>query len=171
MKLTAVSPFIAGYGRDDENLGKAARPDKVKLALDKARYHARRHHEGRRDAAARWPRRVAGEIGSSCSTRRTIEAKAGATFEIPVTKERERHDVCVIAPVFRGGEAADHPLRVTLKALGVQGEVQWLLDGRLQGSSDGAAARSLTLPQPGPHTITALARSGAFSALQVRVAD
>lgn len=75
------------------------------------------------------------------------------------------------APVFRAGEAADHPLRVTLKALGAQGEVQWLLDGRLRGSSDGAAARSLTLPQPGPHTITALARSGAFSALQVRVAD
>jgi len=39
-QLTTVFPFFAGYSWDDENLGKEARPDKVKLALDKGRYHA-----------------------------------------------------------------------------------------------------------------------------------
>ena len=34
-----------------------------------------------------------------------ITAKAGSTFEIPVTKEFERHDVYVTALVFRGGSA------------------------------------------------------------------
>ena len=39
-----------------------------------------------------------------------IDAKAGSTFEIPVTKDWERHDVYVTALVFRGGTRAqqDH---------------------------------------------------------------
>ncbi|WP_426701598.1 penicillin-binding protein 1C [Rhodanobacter sp. Col0626] len=72
---------------------------------------------------------------------------------------------------LRRAPNSDKPLRVTLHALGAQGTVQWLLDGRLQGSSESAEALSLTLPQPGRHTVTALARSGAFSSLQVTVAD
>ncbi|HTH69409.1 MAG TPA: penicillin-binding protein 1C, partial [Rhodanobacter sp.] len=72
---------------------------------------------------------------------------------------------------LRKAPNSDRPLRVTLRALGAQGSVQWLLDGRLQGDSDGAAPLSLTLQQPGHHTVTALARSGAFSSLQLNVAD
>lgn len=65
---------------------------------------------------------------------------------------------------------SDRPLRVKLQALGAQGPVQWLLDGRLQGSSEGDAPLLLTLAQAGPHTVTALARSGAFSSVQLNVA-
>lgn len=61
------------------------------------------------------------------------------------------------------------PLRVTLQALGATGEVQWLLDGRLQGSSVGSARMQLALPQQGDHRITALARDGAFAQLAVYV--
>jgi penicillin-binding protein 1C len=61
------------------------------------------------------------------------------------------------------------PLRVTLQALGATGEVQWLLDGRLQGSSIGSAAMQLALPQAGDHQITALTRDGAFAQLAVSV--
>src|SRR3569623_2737966 len=38
---------------------------------------------------------------------RRIDAKAGASFEIPVTADWERHDVYVSAVVFRGGSASD----------------------------------------------------------------
>ena len=61
------------------------------------------------------------------------------------------------------------PVQLALRALGAQGTVQWLLDGRLQGSSENATPFALTLYQPGPHTITALGPGGAFDALRVRL--
>ncbi len=72
---------------------------------------------------------------------------------------------------LRRAPNSDQPLRVTLRALGGEGDVQWLLDGRLQGSSVGAAAQTLVLRRPGPHTVTALTRDGAFSAVRFHVAD
>jgi len=72
---------------------------------------------------------------------------------------------------LRRAPNSDRPLRVKLQALAAQGTVQWLLDGRLQGSSVDSAAISLTLQQPGRHTITALTRAGAFSSLQLDVVD
>jgi len=72
---------------------------------------------------------------------------------------------------LRRAPHSDQPLRVTLQALGAQGTVQWLLDGRLQGTSENAASLTLTLAQSGRHTVTALTREGAFSSLQLNVAD
>jgi penicillin-binding protein 1C len=70
---------------------------------------------------------------------------------------------------LRQAPNSTHPLRVSLQALGASGEVQWLLDGRLQGSSDGSATMQLSLPQAGDHQITALARDGAFAQLTLSV--
>jgi len=61
------------------------------------------------------------------------------------------------------------PLAVTLHALGTVEEVQWLLDGRLQGSSQGGASFRLLLPQSGEHQVTALTSHGAFARLGVMV--
>jgi uncharacterized protein YfaS (alpha-2-macroglobulin family) len=44
--LTTRYPFHAGWSWDDANRGLDARPDKVKLALDKTGYKRRRHAEG-----------------------------------------------------------------------------------------------------------------------------
>ena len=71
---------------------------------------------------------------------------------------------------LRRAPNSDHPLQVSLRALGARGDVQWLLDGRLQGSSEGADPVTLTLTQSGDCRITALARDGAFATLSVRVA-
>ena len=49
---------------------------------------------------------------------KNIDAKAGATFEIPVTKDWERHDVYVVAMVFRGGEADEHT--TPARAMGIE---------------------------------------------------
>ncbi len=70
---------------------------------------------------------------------------------------------------LRRAPNSDQPLRVRLNALGAQGTVQWLLNGRLQGSSDGAALMTITLPQGGDYRITALARDGAYATLRVHV--
>jgi penicillin-binding protein 1C len=72
--------------------------------------------------------------------------------------------------VLRRAPNSDHPLRVSLNALGTQAPVQWLLNGRLQGSSVGATPILLTLPQAGDYRITALADDGAFATLALHVA-
>lgn len=116
-KLTTTFPFFAGYSWDDENLGKEARPDKVKLQLDKARYRAgdtmkvtvTPPHEG--------PGVLLVESDHLLYTR-NIEAKAGASFEIPVGADWERHDVYVVALVFRGGAADEHS--TPARAMGIE---------------------------------------------------
>nr|WP_230473690.1 penicillin-binding protein 1C [Dyella choica] len=70
---------------------------------------------------------------------------------------------------LRQAPNSTQPLHVTLQALGATGEVQWLLDGRLQGSSLGNANMQFMLPQSGDHRITALTRDGAFAQLLVHV--
>jgi len=116
-KLTTVFPFFAGYSWDDENLGKEARPDKVKLALDKARYHAGETMKVTVTPPHDGPGVLLVESDHLLYTR-NIDVKAGATFEIPVTKEWERHDVYVVAMVFRGGEADEHT--TPARAMGIE---------------------------------------------------
>lgn len=116
-KLTTVFPFFAGYSWDDENLGKEARPDKVKLALDKARYHAGDTMKVTVTPPHDGPGVLLVESDHLLYTK-NIDAKAGATFEIPVTKDWERHDVYVVALVFRGGEADEHT--TPARAMGIE---------------------------------------------------
>lgn len=116
-KLTTVFPFYAGYSWDDENLGKEARPDKVKLQLDKARYRAGDSMKVTVTPPHDGPGVLLVESDHLLYTK-NIDAKAGATFEIPVTKDWERHDVYVTALVFRGGEAAEHT--TPARAMGVE---------------------------------------------------
>ncbi|WP_372013289.1 alpha-2-macroglobulin family protein [Pseudoxanthomonas sp. 10H] len=107
--LTMRYPFRAGWSWGDDNRGPDARPDKVKLALDRTAYRAgdtlkvtvTPPHAGRGVLMVESDRllyvhdiEVRGQDG-----------KAGATFEIPVTADWERHDVYVTALVFRGGSA------------------------------------------------------------------
>ncbi|MBD9504224.1 penicillin-binding protein 1C [Pseudomonas sp. PDM17] len=61
------------------------------------------------------------------------------------------------------------PLRITLQALGTSAQVQWLLDGRLQASSEGSETVNITLPRPGAHQVTALSRQGPFARLSLTV--
>jgi penicillin-binding protein 1C len=71
--------------------------------------------------------------------------------------------------VLRAAPNSGEPLRVTVHALGASGEVQWLLDGRLQGSSQGSGTLRIALPQAGQHSLTALAKNGAFARIYVNV--
>ncbi|MFD0738041.1 alpha-2-macroglobulin [Lysobacter koreensis] len=115
-RLTTRYPFTAGWSWDDQNRGLDARPDKVKLALDKTGYRAgdtlkvtlTPPHAGRGLLLVESDRMLYVQA---------IDAKPGSTFEIPVTKDWERHDVYVTALVFRGGSA---PSKITpARAVGV----------------------------------------------------
>jgi hypothetical protein len=105
-KLTTRYPFQAGWSWSDENRGLDARPDKVKLALDKTVYKTgdvlkvtlTPPHEGKGLLMVESDHMIYVQ---------DIDVKAGSSFEIPVTKDWERHDVYVTALVFRGGTAAN----------------------------------------------------------------
>jgi len=114
--LTSRYPFRAGWSWGDDNRGLDARPDKVKLGLDKTGYKAgdtlevtvTPPHAGRGLLMVETDRMIYVQ---------DIDAKPGSTFKIPVTAEWERHDVYITALVFRGGSA---PSKVTpARAVGV----------------------------------------------------
>jgi len=104
--LTMRYPFVAGWSWDNENRGTEARPDKVKLALDKERYKAGDTLKVTLTPPHAGPGVLMVESDKLLYTK-NVDAKSGATFEIPVTADWERHDVYVSALVFRPGSAAD----------------------------------------------------------------
>ena len=61
---------------------------------------------------------------------------------------------------------SEHAVRLSLRALGTERRVQWLLDGRWIAETEGRAPFERDFGDPGGHTLTALADSGAWT--QVR---
>jgi uncharacterized protein YfaS (alpha-2-macroglobulin family) len=104
--LTTRLPFFAGWSWSDDNRGKEARPDKIKLALDKPSYHAGDTLKVTVTPPQSGPGLLIVESDHLLYTR-NITAAPGTTYEIPITKDWERHDVYVTALVFRGGSAVD----------------------------------------------------------------
>ncbi|HEY0179909.1 MAG TPA: alpha-2-macroglobulin [Dokdonella sp.] len=104
--LTTRLPFFAGWSWSDDNRGKEARPDKVKLALDKPSYRAGDTLKVTVTPPQAGPGLLLVESDRLLYTK-NIDAKPGATFEIPVTKDWERHDVYVTVLVLRGGSAVE----------------------------------------------------------------
>ncbi|WP_425503967.1 alpha-2-macroglobulin family protein [Pseudoxanthomonas broegbernensis] len=107
--LTMRYPFRAGWSWGDDNRGPDARPDKVKLALDRTGYRAgdtlkvtvTPPHAGRGVLLVETDRLLYVQDIEL----RGAQGKVAGTFEIPVTQDWERHDVYVTALVFRGGSA------------------------------------------------------------------
>jgi len=107
--LTMRYPFRAGWSWGDDNRGPDARPDRVKLALDRTGYRAgdtlevvvTPPHAGRGVLLVESDRLLyVQDIELKGS-----DGKASGRFRIPVTEDWERHDVYVTALVFRGGSA------------------------------------------------------------------
>jgi alpha-2-macroglobulin len=103
--LTTRYPFEAGWSWNDDNRGLDARPDKVKIALDKTAYDTgdtvkvklTPPHEGKGLLMVESDHMIYVQ---------EVDVKRGSSFEIPVTKDWERHDVYITALVFRGGSAS-----------------------------------------------------------------
>ena len=103
--LTRV-PFVAGWSWDNQNRGLDARPDKVKLALDRTGYRA-----GDTLKVTVTPPQPGEGILIVESDHllhvQPLEVKPGATYELQVTEDWERHDVYITALVLRGGSAIE----------------------------------------------------------------
>ncbi len=165
-RLTMRYPFHAGWSWSDDNRGLDARPDKVKLALDKTGYRAgdtlkvtiTPPHGGKGVLLVESDKLLyAKDIEIQASDLKAGEGKAaGRTFEIPVTGEWERHDVYVTALVFRGGSATS---KVTpARAVGVA----WVpMDRKARRVAVGlVAAKQMRPEQPMRVTVSAPALAG-----------
>jgi penicillin-binding protein 1C len=64
---------------------------------------------------------------------------------------------------------SDKPAIVRLRALGASGDVLWLVNGKLEGETRGSGAFEHAFAEIGDQTITALASSGSYAELHVRV--
>jgi penicillin-binding protein 1C len=61
------------------------------------------------------------------------------------------------------------PASVRLRALGAIGEVQWLVNGRLEWTTQGAQSFEHQFKESGDQAITAMTDSGAWDRVDVRV--
>jgi hypothetical protein len=102
-QLTLKQPFQAGWGWDD-NRGNAARPDKVKLALDKTEYR-----EGETIKLTLTPPHEGPALllleGDGLLWHTNLAVRAGTEVEIPLDPSWSRHDLYLSALVFRPGSA------------------------------------------------------------------
>ncbi len=64
---------------------------------------------------------------------------------------------------------SDKPATVRLRASGAHGDVLWLVDGRLQDTTQGSQPFEHAFPDPGEHDITALTPQGAWARISLRV--
>lgn len=164
--LTTRYPFNAGWSWDDENRGLDARPDKVKLALDKTGYKV-----GDTLKVTVTPPHPGKGLLMVESDRmlyvQEIDAKPGSTFEIPVAKDWERHDVYVTALVFRGGSV---PSKITpARAVGV---VHVPMDRKARRIAVGLAAPGQMRPeQDMPVTVSAPELAGKLAHVTVSAVD
>jgi uncharacterized protein YfaS (alpha-2-macroglobulin family) len=98
-------PFQAGWGWDD-NRGDEARPDKVKVALDKAAYADGDTVRATLTPPHEGPALVLLE-GDGLLWHATLNVRAGTVVEIPLDPSWRRHDLYLSAIVFRPGSSSE----------------------------------------------------------------
>ncbi len=103
--LTMRLPFQAGWGWDD-NRGTEARPDKVKIALDKTRYADGDTVRATLTPPHDGPALVVLE-GDGLLWHTTVNVRAGTVVEIPLDPAWRRHDLYLTALVFRPGSSSE----------------------------------------------------------------
>ncbi len=64
---------------------------------------------------------------------------------------------------------SEKPAELSLKALGASGKVLWLINGKLEGETNGVHPFVHGFADLGPQTITALTSGGAYSQVDIRV--
>ncbi len=104
--LTTRFAFTAGWDWGDDNRGLDARPDKVKLALDKVSYRA----GDRLTLTVTPPHAGPGLLlveSNQLLHMEAFDARAGVDLKLDIDAKWERHDVYITALVFRPGTAKD----------------------------------------------------------------
>lgn len=129
-------------------------------------------HEPRRAEIARWPALASPWLSAAERRASRLPSLAAdcmadgrdAAGELRIEGINDR------ATLARAPGSA-RPLRLSLRALGTGARVQWLLDGRRIGESQGARPFVYAFEQPGQHRLTALADSGAWDSVGFRILE
>ncbi|HEY1139988.1 MAG TPA: penicillin-binding protein 1C [Lysobacter sp.] len=127
-------------------------------------------HERRRAEVARWPALASPWLSIEARQASRLPALSpdcaldgrDATEELRIEGINDR------ATLARASNSTT-PLRLSLRAIGSEARIRWLLDGRLVGESRGAGNFLHEFSEPGSHTLTALADSGAWSRVEFRL--
>jgi penicillin-binding protein 1C len=82
---------------------------------------------------------------------------------------RLRIDGLIDGAVLRPAPGVGEPPAARLRALGAEGEVHWLLDGRLIATSPASTPIEHRFDQPGRRRVLALDSTGAYAAVEVQV--
>ncbi|MBX3725187.1 MAG: alpha-2-macroglobulin family protein [Xanthomonadales bacterium] len=99
--------FHAGWRADDDNRGEAARPDRIRMALDRTGYRAGDDLVLTLTPPHPGPGLLLVEAGGTLLHSQPIEATAGGQVRLTVAPAWERHDVYLTALVFRPGSARE----------------------------------------------------------------
>lgn len=124
-------------------------------------------HERVTRQVARWPALASPWLGAQTRAQSALPALSpdcvndgrDATTELRIEGVNDR------ATLARA-PGSTHGVRLQLRALGTEARVQWLLDGRWIGETQGARSFVRAFDEPGAHTLTALADSGAWTRLR-----
>lgn len=127
-------------------------------------------HEARAAEIARWPALASPWLPAAWRDASRLPPLAGDCSD----DGRDAGESLRIEGVQDGATLARPPgsaggVRLSLRALGASGRVQWLLDGRWIGETEGARALVHAFDTPGAHELTALADSGAWHGVRFRV--
>ncbi|KQY52854.1 penicillin-binding protein 1C [Lysobacter sp. Root494] len=127
-------------------------------------------HERRRAEVARWPALASPWL--SIEARQASRLPALSSDCAPdgrdATEELRIEGINDHATLARASNSTTQ-LRLSLRAIGSEARIRWLLDGRLVGESRGAGNFVHEFSEPGSHTLTALADSGAWSRVEFRL--
>ncbi|WP_257644098.1 penicillin-binding protein 1C [Luteimonas salinisoli] len=127
-------------------------------------------HEAREAEIARWPALVSPWLPAAARRASTLPALApGCAPDGRDALASLRIDGLEDGATLARAPGSPHGARLSLRALGSDGRVQWLLDGRWIAETRGARPLLREFGDPGPHTLTALADSGAWARLRFRV--
>ncbi|WP_407060830.1 penicillin-binding protein 1C [Agrilutibacter terrestris] len=137
----------------------------LRLSADCAQPHARRSNE-----IARWPALASPWLSQEARMAARLPALSpdcvgdgrDASEELRIEGINDR------ATLARASNSTA-PLRLSVRAIGSEARIRWLLDGRLIGESAGAGSFLHDFGEPGAHTLTALADSGAWSRVEFQV--
>jgi penicillin-binding protein 1C len=127
-------------------------------------------HERRRAEIARWPALASPWLSIEARQASRLPALSPdcAADGRDATEELRIEGINDRATLARASNSTT-PLRLSLRAIGSEARIRWLLDGRLVGESRGAGNFLHEFSEPGSHTLTALADSGAWSRVEFRL--
>lgn len=155
--------------RDGGNWNAGALALRVDVAGRRLSAGCRAPHE-RVTAIARWPALATPWLGVAERRRSALPPLAPGCPADALDEAAPLHiDGVQPGATLARAPGADRPAQIALRALGAQGEVLWLLNGRLAGRSEGAAPITLALAEPGEQTLTALSRRGAYAQVRFEV--